>query len=143
MHASKHAILDRLEPTLRARLHAAAAANRVTVDDVVRAGLGRHGTPEAASRAALVVVKELPGAFQALRAWPETCPFCLDVVSSAPEACAYCAAAGCCECVRSDGCPTCQAKAREAMQEARRVARLRARLVKTEPQTLRVSARSA
>lgn len=118
MHAQKHEVLSQLDPALRARLQAAAVAHAVTVDDVVRAGLHRARVPEAADRAAARVEKEVPGSFARLEEWPEQCPFCLDVLSAAPEACAFCPAVGCDECVKGAGCPVCQGKAREAQAAA-------------------------
>lgn len=137
MHAQKHEALGRLTPTLRARLQAAAVDFRVGVDDVVRAGLGRTGAPAGAVEAAARVEREQPGAFRLLDGWPESCPFCLDLLRAAPESCAFCGALGCGECVKGDGCPRCQAKAREALEKARAEAatreNARMRLAKAGP----------
>lgn len=137
MHAHKHEVLSRMAPALRTRLQAAAVAHRVTVDDVVRAGLRRAGAPKPAVDAAARIEKETPGAFVVLDGWPESCAFCLDILRAAPEACAFCGAHGCAECVRGEGCPVCQAKAREALDKARAEAaardNARVRLAKAGP----------
>lgn len=103
MHSSKH---DLLTYAVAAKLHEAAVAAGVSVDDLVTAGLRRHGAkPEAAA----VVATLDPSLFDGLGAWPFTCGTCHAEVERLSR-CPHCRVFGCASCAPGRGCAKCVAE---------------------------------
>ncbi len=122
MHARKHDILSKLSDSLWPVLHKAAVAHRVTVDEVVRAGLRDSAVSEAAMLAAGDVSKARPDAFESITDWPRECAFCLDLIDGEMTQCPHCHRVGCTGCVTGRGCPPCVEGFRVAREGSRRVA---------------------
>ena len=107
MDAVKHALLRTLGPRVFSTFHAHAVAQKVTIDDLVRAGLRRGVASSDAKKASLGVERTLPGIFEKLEAWPHVCVFCLGEATECAM-CPFCHAVGCAGCVAEKGCPKCR-----------------------------------
>lgn len=119
MNEAKHAVVHRV-PGARKILQDAAQRARVTIDDLVKAGLRRGGVSAEAYVAAQVVAQSNPKLFPALKAWPHSCPFC-GTESPAPfrASCLFCRRSGCPVCIVSGTCPVCSAEQTRAAEVAR------------------------
>lgn len=112
--------------TVRRMLYVTARAHRVSVDDLVQAGLGRGSSSEAARGAQEVKQVAGPTIFAVLQdVWPFVCPFCQKDVPRPEEAgvslgkCPECPNMVCSACITRYGCPPCDAKARERIKRGK------------------------
>lgn len=130
MNDARHALLS---PDLRALLQRHAVAVKVTLDELVAAGLARPAS-DAARAGAAAVRAERADAFRGLAAWPLPCPVgcgrdvpapepssCSRSKPSTPLGCSDCATPLCVECRRAgEGrCPKCAAVYEEKRAAAR------------------------
>jgi hypothetical protein len=104
------------------QLFSSAKAARVSVEDLVQAGLG-HRASKAAEQAVRNMGKQ---AFRGLEAWPHVCQFCNKDVESKHHVakCPACSKEGCPRCVSAKGCPECVAAAQQRSAAAKERARL-------------------
>ncbi len=109
MNLARHALLT--DHPRRVLFQAAAQRAGATVDEVVRAGLGRTRVPPAAKKAAQELRSQDPQAFRGLDRWPEPCSLeCgTDLRQERPHACPDCSLAMCKVCSLTWGgrCPPC------------------------------------
>ncbi len=130
----RHAKLIAAGADFSRAVHAEAAAAKITVDELVAAGI-RRGAPTAeASAAAARVHHAFPLAFRKLLDWPDTCVFCRRGVKGLVSCLGLgCGAFGCTSCVPKEGrkCPGCLD--RETLKAAQ-VEATRARLALAAPE---------
>lgn len=103
MYASKMALLSRDPKRLRALTEAAKNAG-LTVDAIVRAGLGRS-SPHSAIAVAQELQSADPEMFDALTRWPQDCHVCCTAAAGVP--CNICGKVVCEQCLTSRGCVAC------------------------------------
>jgi hypothetical protein len=109
MDAKRHVILRKTVGLLSV-LQAEAQARQVSVDELVRALLGRRPVSENALLASKTVASRMPGVAAKLEGWPLVCQFCHGDTERTTQ-CPYCRKHGCLDCVSGKGCPECKAKA--------------------------------
>ena len=122
MNKARHLILSSNLPRKRELFRAAKAA-KVSVDDLVQAGLGRSLPHLPAlvqgKTAAHLAAADMPeGTFKGLDAWPYVCRFCgKDHGTNEHRACPLCGKEGCAHCVGAM-CPVCKADAAKRKRNA-------------------------
>jgi hypothetical protein len=117
MHDAKHDALSKLSPLARLMLIDRCVAESLTVDEVVRAAIGRGPWSPEAKAVAVDLAKAIK--FEPLReAWPFDCA--CGAVAAKLEKCHSCGGPICFNCADPRGCPKCVAVQQEKIAQRRK-----------------------